>query len=312
LALGRHIEGLVDAYYGPPQLAARVGAEPVRMPARLADEARALLSDLEADAPLDATGDDDRNRRAWLTAQVRGLWTTARRLAGDDIGYVDEVEQCYGVRPEAVPEDQLRQAHLRLAEALPGDGPLPERLINFREAQSVPIDLLPSAISSLAEDLRERTQKLFGLPDEEHVDFELVTGRPWSGFNTYLGGLRSRVDINTDLPVLSVSLAHLVAHEAWRRPSSWSGHRRACSPKGSPISDSRSWWGDDPKPSWPSTSTRWASATTPRSSPPWPKPEKHWPPCGATPPCGYMPRAPIPTSSWTRWRAGPCCRAHGP
>ena len=215
LALGRHIDGLVDAYYGPPQLAARVGAEPIRSPARLADEARALLRDLEANAPLDDGDEDDRNRRAWLVAQVRGLWTTARRLAGEDIGYVDEVEQCYGVRPEAVPEEQLRDAHRRLAEALPGDGSLPERLIAWREAQAVPTDLLPSAISTLAEDLRERTRERFGLPDDEHVDFELVTGRPWSGFNTYMGGLRSRVDINTDLPVLSISLAHLVAHEAY-------------------------------------------------------------------------------------------------
>jgi hypothetical protein len=42
-----------------------------------------------------------------------------------------------------------------------------------------------------------------------------VTDKPWSGFNHYLGGLRSRVAINTDLPVLSPSLAHLVAHEAY-------------------------------------------------------------------------------------------------
>jgi hypothetical protein len=47
------------------------------------------------------------------------------------------------------------------------------------------------------------------------VDFELVTGQPWSGFNYYLGNLSSRVAINTDLPVLSPTLAHLVAHEAY-------------------------------------------------------------------------------------------------
>ncbi len=47
------------------------------------------------------------------------------------------------------------------------------------------------------------------------MDFELVTDRPWAGFNSYLGDLRSRVDVNTDLPVLSTSLAHLVAHEAY-------------------------------------------------------------------------------------------------
>src|SRR5581483_5772833 len=74
---------------------------------------------------------------------------------------------------------------------------------------------LEPALRSLAEDLRERTTALFGFPDGDRIDFELVTNQPWSGFNYYLGGLRSRVAINTDLPVLSPSLAHLVAHEAY-------------------------------------------------------------------------------------------------
>ncbi len=56
---------------------------------------------------------------------------------------------------------------------------------------------------------------MFGLPDGERVDFEQVTNQPWSGFNYYLGGLHSRVVINVDLPVLSTSLGHLVAHEAY-------------------------------------------------------------------------------------------------
>ncbi len=215
LALGRHVDGLVDSYYGPAALSARVTAEPMRPPRQLAQQARRLLADLEAGSPLDDFGGDDPARRAWLRAQVRGLLTTCRRLAGDEVSYLDEVEQCYGVRPGAVPEEVIDSAHRRLQEVLPGDGPLPDRLIAWRESQAVAPGLLPSAISSLAEDFRERTAGLFGLPEGEHIDFQLVSDRPWSGFNTYLGGLCSRVDISTDLPVLSISLAHLVAHEAY-------------------------------------------------------------------------------------------------
>ena len=76
-------------------------------------------------------------------------------------------------------------------------------------------ETLPAAVASLAEDLRDRTKRLFGLPEGERVDFEQVTNEPWSGFNYYLGGLHSRVVINVDLPVLSTSLGHLVAHEAY-------------------------------------------------------------------------------------------------
>lgn len=215
LALGRHIDGLVDCYYGPPGAAARAAAGAPRPAAELAEQARRLLATLDAGAALDGGGGDDAQRRSWLRAQVRGLHTTARRLAGEPVSYEDEVEQCYGARPRPVPEDELAAAHRRLADALPGSGPLPERLIAWRESHAVAPEILPAAIASLAEDLRERTQRSVGLPEGEHVDFELVTDRPWSGFNTYLGSVRSRVDINVDLPVLSTSLAHLVAHEAY-------------------------------------------------------------------------------------------------
>jgi hypothetical protein len=56
---------------------------------------------------------------------------------------------------------------------------------------------------------------MFGLPEGEHIDFELVSNEPWSGFNYYLGDLHSRVAINTDLPVLATSIGHLIAHEAY-------------------------------------------------------------------------------------------------
>ena len=98
---------------------------------------------------------------------------------------------------------------------LPGASPLRERYIAWREAHAVPPDRLEPAIRSLADDLRERTQRLFGLPEGEHVDWVFETDKPWSGFNYYEGGLRSRVAINVDLPVLSLSLGHLVAHEAY-------------------------------------------------------------------------------------------------
>jgi hypothetical protein len=218
LRLDRHIDGVVDAYYGPAALADQVAAEPLTEPEALLRHAHELRAEL--DDPSPGGGDSgvdglDANRRRWLRAQVHGLATVAAKLAGHDIAYADEVEACYGVRPSPLPEDQLEAAHRALDDALPGSGPLAERYPAWRESQAVPPDKLDAAIASLAEDFRARTQDLFGLPDGEHIDFELVTDQPWSGFNYYLGDLRSRVAINTDLPVLSTSLGHLVAHEAY-------------------------------------------------------------------------------------------------
>jgi len=223
LALGRHIDGFVDAYYGPPALAAFAATAPMVGPDVLQRDVRSLLAALDAGEPLGSPMADagqpvegeDARRRRWLRAQTIGLLTSARILSGEAIGYADEVAACYGVRPTRFPEEEILEAHKNLESVVPGSGPLAERLIAWRESLAVPPELLRPAIASLAEDLRARTYAAFGLPDGESVEFDLVTNKPWSGFNYYLGELTSKVAINTDLPVLSSSLAHLVAHEAY-------------------------------------------------------------------------------------------------
>ncbi|MCK4176414.1 hypothetical protein [Aciditerrimonas ferrireducens] len=241
LELGRHLDGLVDAYYGPARLAEEAAAGPPRPLPTLVAEARRLLADLEAGAPLDgesggSEGASEGQRRRWLLGQTTGLLTTARRLAGEPVGYVEEVEACYGVRPAPVPEDELADAHRALERLVPGSGPLAERWVAWREAHAVPPERLPRCIEALAEVLRERTAAHLGLPEGEEVHFELVQGQPWSGFNRYHGGLRSTVSINTDLPVLSLSLPMLVAHEAYP------GHHTEHSRKEVRLVRGRGWW----------------------------------------------------------------------
>jgi hypothetical protein len=212
LRLGRHVDGFVDAYYGPAETQARVDGEALRSPVELRADAGRLLADLDSG---DGAGDVEASRRRWIRAQVLGLYTSATKLSGQPLGYLDEVEHCYGARPAPVPEDEFAAAHRRLDAVLPGSGPLRDRYIVWREAHAVPPELLEPAIRSLADDLRDRTQASFGLPEGEHIDWIFETDKPWAGFNYYEGGLRSRVAINVDLPVLSLSLGHLVAHEAY-------------------------------------------------------------------------------------------------
>ena len=93
-----------------------------------------------------------------------------------------------------------------------------------------------AAIDSLAEDLRERTRDLFGLPDGEHVDFELVTDQPWSGFNYYLGG-PAQPGRRQHRPAGALHrLAHLVAHEAYP------GHHTEHTRKEVGLVRRRQWW----------------------------------------------------------------------
>ena len=232
LRLGRHVDGFVDAYYGPRTLSERVGAEPIRSPESLVMLAAELLRDLDGGADAEILSP---SRRRWLRAQIIGFHTSARKVAGDDISYVDEVEWCYGVRPTFRDEEHFAAAHDRLNAVLPGAGSIRDRIIAWREAQSIPVDRLNSVLRSIAEDFRERTRQQFGLPDGEHIEWELATNQPWSGFNYYEGGLQSRVAINTDLPVLATSIGHLVAHEAYP------GHHTEHSRKEAGLVRERGW-----------------------------------------------------------------------
>jgi hypothetical protein len=206
LRLGRHVDGLVDSYYGPATVKDRIDAEEPRDPSSLAEDATRLRESLD--------GLEDQ-RRSWLEGQLSGLETFAQKLAGEDMPFEDEVEQCYGIRPTRTPESDFEQAHRDLDAVLPGSGSLEERYRAWREEDAIPAERLADVVQRLAAELSGRTSDAVGLPAGEAVEFEYMGDKPWAAFNYYLGGLRSRVSVNTDLGMTPDFVMHLVAHETY-------------------------------------------------------------------------------------------------
>ncbi len=200
LQLGRHVDGIVDAYFGPPELAAEVDGESLVEPRALASDAGALLDEL-----------DD----GWLRDQVRGLRTYADALAGDLGSYVDEVEGCYGVRPHRTDEAVFAAAHQQLEALLPGEGPLGERKRRWEVSMQVPLDRVERTVAAVIREAREQTRDVVELPDGEDVALEIVRDEPWLAFCEYLGDFRSRISVNVDLPMSGVELLVLVMHETY-------------------------------------------------------------------------------------------------
>ena len=200
LQVGRHVDGIVDAYYGPPELAAAVDADPPV-------DARELVS--AAETLLDELGD------SWLHDQVLGLRTYAGVLAGESHTYADEVEGCYGVRPTYTDEAAFTAAHERLEELLPGDGSLGERYRRWEESTRVPAEQIERVLAAVIEVARAHTRALAALPDGEGIDLEIVRDKPWMAFCGYLGGLRSRIAVNVDLPQSAIGLLRLAIHETY-------------------------------------------------------------------------------------------------
>jgi hypothetical protein len=200
LQLGRHVEGIVDAYYGPSELAAAVDAEPPVDPRELVAAAEALLDELED---------------GWLRDQMVGLRTYAGVLAGESGSYADEVEGCYGVRPTYTDETVFIAAHERLEELLPGDGPLAERYERWRNSILVPTEQVERTVAAVIEEARAWTRGLVELPAGEGVVLEIVRDEPWLAFNYYLGDLQSRIAVNVDLPTSALELLRLTIHETY-------------------------------------------------------------------------------------------------
>jgi hypothetical protein len=208
LRLDQHSPGLVDGYFGPADLKARVDVEQLRAAGRLAEDATALLERLPAEVA--AT-----DRRDWLTHQLIALRTQAEVLDGVTLPYLEHVGRLFAWTPERRDDGLFAAAAADLDSLLPGGRSLAERLEAWDDQFVVPVDRLRDVVDWLVGRFRARAATTFGIPPGEDLQVRLVTDQPWSGYNWYDGGLRSRVDINTDLPVRAADLLHTVAHETF-------------------------------------------------------------------------------------------------
>ena len=208
LRLDQRTPGLVDGYFGPADLKARVDMELLAAPGRLVDDARTLRARLPAEV-------EDPGRRRWLEVQLVALETQALALAGEAIEYVEFVQRCFDVRPAPRDETVFATVAARLAEVLPGGGPLEARLAAWDERMTIPTERVRLVAEWLIGRFRERAAAEFDLPEGESLRLDLVRQQPWSGYNWYAGGLRSRVELNVDLPIRATDLVHVLAHETY-------------------------------------------------------------------------------------------------
>jgi hypothetical protein len=208
LRIDQHAPGIVDGYYGPADLKAQVDLEQLRPPAALAVDAAGLLVRLDAEVA-------EADRRAWLAGQVRALGTLAEVLAGATIPYLELVERLFDVAPVRRDESLFEAAAREIDRLLPGQASVAERLAAWDAQFAVPTDRIVPTADWVVATLRARAAAGIGLPDDEAIRIRLVYDQPWSGYNWYEGGRRSRFDVNTDLPVRATDLIHLAAHEAY-------------------------------------------------------------------------------------------------
>lgn len=212
LRFDRIEEGYVDSFTGDARLRAQVTDEPAPDPAALTVQARRLLAAL-ADVPR--TGGFTEQRAEFIAAHLRALACAGRKFSGEQVGFVEEVRDYFDVEITRGDPDRYRAAHARIDEVLGGSGPLAGRMAAHRRSQELPPERLQECIHAFSSALRDTVRATFPLPDSEAVVYEVVTDKPWSGFNYYEGDYRSRVAVNADLKQQMAHLPALVAHESY-------------------------------------------------------------------------------------------------
>jgi hypothetical protein len=207
LRFDRVEEGYVDSFTGDPALRRVVESEPQPDPADLARQADRLLTELPAGL--------EEPRAAFVGAHLRALSCAGRKFAGEDVGFVDEVEAYFDVRISKGDPERYREAHRKLDDALGGTGPLADRIQAHRASEEIPPERLEEAIHAFSSALRDKVRATFPLPARETITYEVVTDKPWSGFNYYKGDYQSTVAVNADLKQQMSNLPRLVAHESY-------------------------------------------------------------------------------------------------
>ncbi len=160
-------------------------------------------------------GGFDQQRADFIDAHLRALACAARKFAGHQVGFVEEVHNYFDVRIGKKDTAAYRDAHTRLDGLLGGTGALADRMAAHRLAEEIPPERLAECIAAFSSALRDWVRTEYPLPERETVDYEVVTDKPWSGFNYYEGDYRSTVAVNADVKQLMSQLPRLVAHESY-------------------------------------------------------------------------------------------------
>lgn len=207
LAVGRHDDRYVDAYYGPPEWRARAEEGAPAPAAALQDRCRDLIRRARATPASD--------RRAFLEAQLVAVGAFLEGLAGARRPLPEEARLLYDLEPPVRTEAEFEAAGARLASLLPGAGDLASRVQAFRDRYAIPPDRVAAVVDAALDETRRRTRELVALSGGESFQVAYVRERPWGAYNWYQGGFSSRIEVNLDLPAEIGPTLRTIAHEGY-------------------------------------------------------------------------------------------------
>lgn len=208
LAFDRLRPGEVDAYFGPA-----VHVEAARQRARRPD---VLLAEAEALASLlDRAPFQDGGRRTRLAADVQVLVARLQAtVRGTRPSLVQEATGTYGLTLAPPAAVDVLAARAALDAALPAGPALGARLATHRTRLVVPVDRRRDVFLRALEACRAATVPHWPLPADEHLDLAWTSSGA-AAWHRYLGGHRSRLDVNPAGVALLDASVDVACHEGY-------------------------------------------------------------------------------------------------
>lgn len=213
LEIGTHEKGYIDAYYGPQSLLDASTANPRDQKALLVST-RQLIAKLDEIAP-DLSDPIERQRRAFLAAQLRAAETRLMMMGGARFSFAEEAERLFGVRPVLRPLKSYDTALAAVDALVPGEGALATRVEAYLDRFTIPKDKLQGVFEAAISRCRGRTVAHVALAPGDSFELQFVTGKSWNGYNYYQGGYHSIIQVNTDLPIRLSRALDLGCHEGY-------------------------------------------------------------------------------------------------
>ena len=206
----------VDAYIGPENLDPEKQSKD-KTPEELAHDIKELMDQVKSDvnSPL---------RVEHLLGECKSMIVTVDWLKGKDITYSDLVQGLFNIPLKRFSESVIDKKIEDLDEALrdyPGVE-LRERVevfskegeISGNDLKQLVEDELQNKAKEVGQMFQEKVYSLIGTTVTDNgVEYQTVTGAPWSGYNWYQKGFKSLNQFNIDVTFNKVSLQGVIYHE---------------------------------------------------------------------------------------------------
>jgi hypothetical protein len=155
-------------------------------------------------------------RRQFLSRQVESLLFRIEQLQGRQRSFDEESQALFGTEV-AVDSDEVNRRNIRkqLGQLL-GNPKSPAVAYSKYDAQFVvPRARVPAVLSAALQGCRKLTLQHVALPENEQVQVEYVSQKPWSAYSRYLGDSKSLIQVNMDYPLTVDRILNLACHEGY-------------------------------------------------------------------------------------------------